>query len=137
MAESITFSVSHPPACLSPNSRAHWRTENAAKQAYATEVWASGVGIKGIKRHRLRDTPELQMPWEQAAVHLTWYSTHQKDQDNIIAHCKGLIDGLSTKGTKPLGLFVDDKNITVTAEWAKVSKKAEQRVEVTVTRRNP
>mgnify|MGYP001579502768 CR=1 FL=1 len=38
-------------------------------------------------------------------------------KDNIIASCKTLIDTLSTKGTRPLGIFEDDKRIAVTAEW--------------------
>lgn len=144
-AEVVQFTVSLPPKELSPNARAHWRAKNAAKQAYAEEVW--------IARREQQDDPccdlaresgfwhfqeciEGSMPWRWAAVHLIKHSTHETDQDNIISACKVLIDCCSTKGTRPLGIFEDDKRVSVTAEWKRERVRSKGRIEVIVTRRD-
>ena len=119
MSESVTFTVALPPKELSPNARAHWRSKNVAKQAYAEEVWIAG-------RQSHEDSPNCRqcaieeaggMPWWWAAVHLVKHSTHETDTDNVIASCKVLIDCLTTKGTRPLGIVEDDGpgHMTVTA----------------------
>ena len=135
MPDVIEFSVPLPPSCLSPNASAHWSQKAAAKREYAEVVWLAGqFGDPGcVPPWYMR--PRWHKPWAWAAVHLTWYSIQRKDEDNIIGHCKSLIDGLSSKGQKPLSIFEDDKRITVTAEWRKVSHKVEQCVEVRVMRR--
>ena len=127
MADVVTFTVALPPKELSPNARAHWRAKNAAKQAYAEEVWAAGW-------ESTYDEPKE--PWTWAAVHLVKHSTHETDQDNVIAACKTLIDCLSTKGTRPLGIFEDDKRVSVTAEWKRERVRSKGRIEVIVTRRD-
>lgn len=141
MSESVTFTVPLPPTALSPNSRAHWRAKNAAKQAYAEAVWIAGSDAcfvacftphEDVAAHHSSDR---HPPWKWAAVHLIKHSTHQTDQDNVIASCKVLIDCLSTKGTRPLAIFEDDKRIAVTAEWKRERVRAKGRIEVVITRR--
>ena len=132
MADAVTFTVPLPPKELSPNARAHWRAKNAAKQAYAETVYVMGVmSFECCDEHAPKETP-----WKWASVHLVKHSTHETDQDNIIAACKTLIDCLSTKGTRPLGIFEDDKRIAVTAEWKRERVRSKGRIEVTVTRRD-
>ena len=152
MADAVTFTCPLPPKELSPNARAHWRAKNAAKQAYAEQVWIAGNEAKdewtdistlfrpglfkrahGLSSVRMRVDRE---PWTWAAVHLVKHSTHETDQDNIIAACKTLIDCLSTKGTRPLGIFEDDKRVSVTAEWKRERVRSKGRIEVIVTRRD-
>lgn len=157
MSESVTFSCPLPPRELSPNVHSetvtdgfggkkrkaiHWSKKNAAKQAYAEAVWIAGSDAcfvacftphEDVAAHHSSDR---HPPWKWAAVHLIKHSTHQTDQDNIIAACKVLIDTCSAKGTRPLAIFEDDKRIAVTAEWRKERVRAKGRIEVVITRRS-
>lgn len=149
-SERIEFSVPLPPSALSPNARAHWREKNAAKQAYAEAVWVAGqrltspitnadasttTGQALVTHAKLAPSSYSDLPWSWAAVHLIKHSTHESDQDNIIASCKVLIDTCSSKGTRPLGIFEDDKRIAVTAEWKRERVRSKGRIEVVITRR--
>lgn len=77
-----------PPACLSPNARAHWRTKHKAARAYRALACAM-TPKKGLAER-----------WMRAQVQLTFYHAfrRERDADNALASMKAGIDGITDAG---------------------------------------
>lgn len=86
-----------PPKELSPNSRTHWAKKAKITKAYRTECgWIT-------RQSRKKATPGL------IDVHITFCppDKRRRDIDNMLASCKGLIDGVAD------GLGVDDSRFVL------------------------
>ena len=75
-----------PPKELSPNARVHWGARGRATKKYRADA------------HNLALSDNLHMPdADKVRVHLTFHppSHRRYDADNLMASCKGLLDGLA------------------------------------------
>ena len=64
-----------------------------------------------------------------------WHSTHQVDEDNIIASMKAALDVIKLRGSpRPLGIIEDDSGATVSAEWVKSPTRKGEHVEIEIER---
>lgn len=137
MGEVIEFQVSLPPAALRSNSRAHWKTKYAAKQAYSGEALYTYEAVKGAWMAL------LIKPWKQAKVTYTWrYCGVAPDRQNLGANLKALTDiiccapnnGLQANHTTYLGLIEDDKGIDPHYALERVKRRVEQCVVIKIER---
>lgn len=94
-----------PPKSLSPNERVNvfTRARDARRVRGEAKLLARGaLASRGMPAPR----------WERARVHYTWRHNRGTlpDQDNLIARCKPVLDGLVDAG-----ILADDRHVTVTA----------------------
>ena len=135
MAERIMFSVGLPPVPLRRNSETRsttWRSK--LKREYQEQVWCAGHAPASAYVPMAKYGNPWELPWERATVHYTWRSTHETDQDNVIASMKPALDVIKSTGPRPLGIIVDDAGAVVSATWEKVSKRADECVEIEIVR---
>lgn len=144
-AAAISFLAPLPPYGLRRNSQ--YRSGAALKRLkdeYSEQVWCAGRQAKRISLRPVHGTVSWtgmeyeDEPWERAHVRLEW--RHHRvgpDRDNALASCKTLIDTLTTKGRRPLGIVLDDtpERLTVEIDVVRVRSKAEEGVYVTVEQR--
>jgi hypothetical protein len=126
---------------LRGNSRAHWATKKRDADAYSEEVYFAYADPID------RETRIIaEWGWAHAAVTYTWcYAGAMPDLGNIPGNVKYLQDilcaapVLGPKQTRKyrrwhLGLVENDRNIIPEYRLVKVQHRAEERVEITVTR---
>ena len=92
-----SFTMSVPPACLSPNARTHYMAK-----ARATKAVRRNAGL-------IARSIGIAPPLESAAVRLTFRfpDRRKRDRDNLVARCKAIFDGL-----QDAGVVRDDSDIT-------------------------
>ena len=135
---SITFDVPLPPTSLRANSRSHWALKKKHADVYSRAVWGWAMDALASVRG---------MPWPAADVHYEWhYATTQPDEGNIPGNVKYLQDILCVAPVLPmeqaavykrthLGIVENDRNVHPTYSMVKETRRAAQRVVVTVTER--
>ncbi|MDP9192338.1 MAG: hypothetical protein M3P06_11625 [Acidobacteriota bacterium] len=125
-ADVVRFTVPVPPYALGLNgSRVHWSKRSTVKRDYQEAVWIAGHGLG----------KPISCPWTFAEVEYDWYSIRQVDLDNIVIRMKYALDVMTEKG---LNIIVNDKGVNaLTTRWHKAAKPKDERVIVTVTRRDP
>lgn len=111
----VKLGVPLPPYGLSLNGRVHWRKRNVMKQAYVHAVQPI--------INAACNPPPL---WERAHVTYDWHSIRQVDADNAIGRMKAALDCLEGVA------FVNDRDVTLSFGWHRVSKRSEERVEISV-----
>lgn len=141
LEEQIRFSVPLPPRYLRSNARSHWGVKSQAKIAYSADVyWAFD---KQITDPRLWPVDGSDFPWERAKVTYTWcHAGVAPDISNLGANTKALQDflcvapntGLQRNDCFYLGIVADDKHIEPTYRLRKVPHRADECVEIRVTR---
>ena len=119
----VVLTLPHPPASLSPNGRAHWRTQAVDKTRTRTGALLMTRNViwqEGITSH----------PWPAARMDICWmFAGRQPDDDNVVARCKSIRDGIAD------GCLVsDDKHITIGTVTMERVPKAQQGVVLTLTR---
>lgn len=81
-----TIELPWPPACLSPNGRAHWtvKSKAASKARRDARYLCQGAGIRAL-------------PWPAMHVEITFRAPSRRayDLDNALARCKSLLDGVA------------------------------------------
>jgi crossover junction endodeoxyribonuclease RusA len=101
----IVIELPLPPRELSPNSRVHplQRAHDARRVRRETSYVARGA----LVQHGL-----VSPRWNRAHVQYTWRSPRGPlpDPDNVIAHCKAVLDGLVDAE-----LLADDREVSVAA----------------------
>jgi hypothetical protein len=144
MPSVIRFSVPLPPPPLRSNSRHHWGAKVRAKQDYSRAVW----GWVMVNEHEQMTAffRDQDPPWKAAAVSYEWhYCGNAPDEGNLGQNLKALQDiicvapdnGLQVNNTIYLGLVENDKHIAPSYSMVKEARRAAERVEVTVTQREP
>lgn len=97
---SLTVTIPWPPKQKHPNSRAHWRSQMAAKK---TQRGSAVLAVLEALDGRAKPM------WKRASVrpvfHLP-YRGQRHDPDNLIAWLKASIDGL-----RDAGLIADDNAV--------------------------
>lgn len=87
-----------PPACLSPNGRAHWgkKAKAAAKTRRDASIACQAAGVRAL-------------PWSAMHVQITFHPATKRafDLDNAVARCKSLLDGVSD------AVGIDDSLFTI------------------------
>lgn len=100
MPRDFEFFCPFPSRNLSPNARLHWAVvAKAKKKAKAETFWlAKEAGLGKIEADEIR-------------VSLTFYPPTRArfDDDNLIARCKAIIDGVSQ------AIEVDDRHFRINA----------------------
>ena len=135
--ERITFLCPLPPHGLRRNTQ--YRSPQALgrlKDEYSEAVWCAywSGGATWTKATTVlgegwlyKGLSGVRYPWQRAHLRLVWLHHRQgPDPDNALASCKALIDTLTTRGRRPLGLVVDDgpEHLTVELRVEKVRQKA-------------
>ena len=123
MADAVIMTVPIPPNGLGPNGRLHWRKRNALKADYMTDVLILTSGA--VMAYQRAGNGFM----ESADVRYDWHSTHQTDADNAIGRMKPVLDYLQGR------IILNDRHVSLAYEWHKAATKADERVVVTVTRR--
>lgn len=97
---SITITVPMPPACCSPNVRAHW-----AKRASA--VRGARQGAKGAVQAKLQHY--VGVGWPTGPCTLSWVvrGPTKQDGDNVKGRMKAVWDGIAD------ALLVNDRDFTI------------------------
>lgn len=97
-----------PPKELSPNATPHWAVRNLHRQRYKQACYwlAFEAGI--------RPNVKYKGPFN---VHLKFIppTRRRRDEDNLLASCKALLDGLA------MALGVDDSEFRLTHEVDRVN----------------
>jgi hypothetical protein len=108
MTERVTITLPLPPRSLSPNGREHWTTKNRDAQQF-----------RFLARNATNHHASSDWPWPGADCLIIWhYSGRQPDDDNVIAQCKSIRDGVADAE-----LVTDDRHIkTIGVEFVKVRK---------------
>lgn len=133
MTEMIQFAVPLPPVGLRRNSlMRHLPGRARLTREYQGRVWCEAHMWHAPHWTVMTEVADKGIPWERAKVHYAWHSTHQTDEDNIIASMKAALDVLHMKGARPLGIILDDSGAEVTATWVKAAHKADEEVIITV-----
>ena len=118
------------PVCrripYSPNflNMKHWAVRSSWKKAWEEEVWVTWLQIK----QAWQKVNKKKLPFQKATLQIIVYCIRPQDEDNMIAACKPLIDGI-----RYCGIIYDDKpeNLTVKSpQFVKVHKKDEEHVEL-------
>lgn len=88
-----------PPKQLNPNARCHWSVRAAATKLYRRDCYL------------LAKVAGLVMPSERATLSLTFRppDRRRRDDDNLIAACKALRDGLAQ------AMGIDDSRLSMAA----------------------
>lgn len=141
--ETLTFVVPLPPNRA--NARGHWRTIHAQKKAYWHQLdllagMIFGTALRVVSLARDGAPPYVMpnrppTPWPAAVIAVTFYVVREMDDDNAPNRAKWLLDWLVTRG-----YVVDDNRHAL--QWAGFPKqvkckRAEVRVELTLTKRAP
>lgn len=122
--ERVVISMPHPPASLSPNGRAHWRT----KAADAKQVRRDAHLLTWREQQGIITTDDTR--WPAASMRICWmFAGRQPDDDNVIARLKPVRDGIADAG-----LVADDGLIRVEGVTFERVKRSEQAVVITLTR---
>lgn len=87
----MIIELSLPPACLSPNGRAHWAKKHQATKRYRELAYY--VARQALGR---ADPPRWAEATEQATFYFT--SNRRRDQDNLIGSLKAAFDGIADAG---------------------------------------
>lgn len=135
--QKITFKL-HSPVCIkggkngttcryippNPNQRMHWSVKSRWNREWRSEVIIASQNIKS----KIGTTPIKG----KVAITMLFKSINLMDEDNAVAACKPLIDGLTVKGGS--GVLADDttKHMSIKVKQIKVSKIADQGVEITL-----
>lgn len=100
--------ASWPASVLSPNNRAHWRRKAAARKAQRQDGYLLALGLK----------PRLASVDATIPVRLEFCPPDRRgrDLDNMLASCKGLLDGIAE------AMCVDDKRFRPSLDWGEVCK---------------
>lgn len=98
----LTITVPIPPACLSPNARAHWATRSRATKM--TRATTAIVARDAVRRAGWRG-PLAEGITAQVMMYVA--DRRRRDADNYLSRCKAIFDGL-TDG----GVWVDDCRVT-------------------------
>lgn len=121
MPEQIKVTVSIPPRCLSPNSRAHWRTTTSAKKRVRNEMALM-----------LRLAIAEAAHWPYVRMDVEWIgktaNVKRMDSDNAIATLKTHIDCLQAHG-----LIMNDHTVRIGTMALSVDK-TNPRLIITLTR---
>jgi crossover junction endodeoxyribonuclease RusA len=114
----IVLTLPHPPASLSPNGRAHWRRKAADAKQTRNDAYISCL------------IADADKGWPAATMHIFWqFAGKQPDDDNVIARCKPIRDGIADAG-----LVADDGLIRVTGVTFERVPRKDQGVVLTLTR---
>ena len=89
-----------PHSSLSPNSRVHWAEKSRHNKSTKNHAWAATLESK-FKAHE--GPIDLHITFRPA-------DRRKRDIDNMIASCKGMLDGVA------LGLGVDDSRFRLHLE---------------------
>lgn len=82
----IVLDLPLPPKECSPNARCHWAQKaRAVKKARAMAATIAKAAMIGE-------------PFKRASLHMHFYNARRTDNDNAIAACKPLLDGLQDAG---------------------------------------
>lgn len=89
-----------PHSSLSPNSRVHWAEKSRHNKSTKNYAWAATLEAK------------IKLVEGPIDLHITFRPAdkRRRDIDNMIASCKGLLDGVA------LGLGVDDSRFRLHLE---------------------
>ena len=100
MGETITVTIpGTPDACVSPNSRVHWRVKAKHVQAYRETARLAALAVcNGHAPIRGAVTLHLEYGWEKGRKMVDW--------DNAVAISKCAIDGLVAAG-----IMADDRYV--------------------------
>jgi crossover junction endodeoxyribonuclease RusA len=113
----LVIAMPHPPASLSPNGRAHWSERGRDAKWWRTLAKA-------------KTRMEGQEGWPAASMHIFWlFAGRQPDDDNVIARCKPIRDGIADAG-----LVADDGLIRVEGVTFERVPRKEQGVVIRLTR---
>ncbi len=117
----ITITLPLPNACLSPNSRKHWRAKAKAKKLARVAACT--------KANWLRMGEEMY--WDHATEQTTYYhkQNRRRDGDNHLSMLKAYFDGIVDAG-----ILSDDSGLTHQPVIFKKDKN-NPRVEILITKR--
>jgi crossover junction endodeoxyribonuclease RusA len=101
-----------PPKELSPNSRAHWKRKASLVQATR--------GIAALQARKVA----LSEPWTKAVIDIKAWTANRHDEDNLIAACKAMLDGVAE------GLGMNDRHFTIGTVRQFTGKQSEGRREI-------
>lgn len=104
-----------PDKVLSPNARVHWsRKAKATKAARDAAYWLTWQEVG------------RNMNWPGARISLTFCppDKRRRDADNLLASCKGVLDGISD------ALGIDDSRFTTSFRMGEPVKGGAVRVEI-------
>lgn len=117
ISDMLIITLPYPPMELSPNARLHWSKISKVKKRYRFECFieAKRQGIKPVDRLV-----------ESVKIHLLFFppDARHRDQDNMEASCKSLLDGLAD------AMKVNDRLFSISKD---VSLDKLNKVEVTIT----
>lgn len=103
----LTVALPWPPKMLSPNARPHWAALAKTKKRYrhACATLALEAGARSFS---------MGMGGTSLSVHLEFIppNKRERDEDNLIASCKTLYDGLAD------ALGIDDKHFRLSHSFA-------------------
>ena len=112
----ISFPVSWPHKALSPNSRVHWVVK---ARATAGDRFAAKVNARVAGAHKLKlDRPAVKLTFRPP-------DRRRRDQDNLIASCKAILDGIAE------ALGIDDSRFVLTFEVGEPARGG--RIDVTIS----
>ena len=122
VVQRITIDIPHPPASLSPNSRSHWRDKARDTRHMRT--------ISNMLTCAAMGCADINEPWPAARMDIHWrFAGRQPDDDNIIARCKPIRDGIADAG-----LVADDCSIHVGSVVFERVPRRDVEVVITLTR---
>lgn len=110
----LPLMLSWPASVLSPNSRAPWQRVRGARREQRHEAkMITLAGIRPARRHALAKAGRLKL-------HLEFVPPNRRarDADNLLAACKGAIDGIAD------AIGLDDRYFVVSFELLEPAKKA-------------
>lgn len=87
----MKFTCSWPDSVLSPNNRAHWRRKADARSPQRKEAaWLCLSSTTPAQREAIRQAGRMKLRLEFLPP-----DRRGRDADNLLAACKGLIDGIA------------------------------------------
>jgi hypothetical protein len=117
--QSISIDLPLPPSSLSPNGRSNYYAKNRDAQQ-----------MKMLGRNATNHHADPSWPWPSASAQIIWHhSGRAPDDDNAIASCKSIRDGIAEAG-----IVTDDRHIrTAGVQFVKV-RKADEHLTIVLTR---
>ena len=104
MGRRLIFRIEGEPySALSPNLRLHFHERARRMAVWRLRVWGAWNNLgRPISKGPVR-------------VSITVYRSRAVDQDNLVASCKAILDGLTGKGGRipPEGMLPDDSPATI------------------------